>query len=77
MHGYFDIRDLNSDAISDNIYNSVSSINSGIGVVIPVSKIMDIIYDPQRVEERRQLILEQRAQGDGAIPDDAAEENLP
>lgn len=69
MHGHFDIRDLNADTSAEDLSDVSGGINAGIGVVTPVDKILDIILDPERVEGRRLLILEERRRGDGAVPD--------
>jgi hypothetical protein len=65
MHGHFDIRNLNDDTV---VEDAGGNINTGIGVVIPVSKITDIIYEPERVKERRRLIIDQRRTS-GVTPD--------
>ena len=77
IHGHFDIRNLNDDAVVDNFSDAAGNINTGIGVVVPVSKILDIICEPKRVEERRRLIMLQRKIGGGATPDFVPAVNLP
>ena len=68
MHGHFDVRNLNDDTVME-LADAGGSINTGIGVVVPVSKILDIILEPERVKARQSLILEQRQKGSGATPD--------
>jgi len=51
MHGHFDIRNLQDDAVIDD---AGGGINSGIGVVIPVEKIIETIEQPDFAADRRE-----------------------
>lgn len=46
MHGHFDVRNLNEDVLSDDSGVFKGGINTGIGVVIPVDKIIETIDQP-------------------------------
>jgi hypothetical protein len=45
IHGHFDVR--NEDVIADDIAEGLGAINTGIGVVVPVEKIMETICQPE------------------------------
>ena len=51
MHGHFDVRDFNSDVGHGDV---VGAINSGIGVVIPVKKIMETLAHPHLSKLRKE-----------------------
>jgi hypothetical protein len=55
MHGHFDIQNLNEDVIVDDECGVTQGIHTGIGVVIPVEKILETIYHPELVESRRSV----------------------
>jgi hypothetical protein len=79
MHGHFDIPNLTEDTAVDAQDDPKRGINTGIGVVIPVEKIIETIDQPELVEMRRKAIQEHRAKGgakadfDGEHP--ASDEN--
>jgi len=52
MHGHFDIQNLNEDTVVDLEAEATGGINTGIGVVIPVEKIMETLDQPELVELR-------------------------
>jgi hypothetical protein len=56
VHGHFDVQDLNSDVVLDDPKNSTSGIHAGIGVVVPVEKIIETLMQPGLVEERAKVI---------------------
>ncbi len=58
MHGHFDVEDLNLDVVLDNANDATSGIHSGIGVVIPVEKIIDTVMHPKLVEEKTKIANE-------------------
>ena len=45
IHGHFDVG--NEDVIADDIAEGLGAINTGIGVVVPVEKIMETICQPE------------------------------
>jgi hypothetical protein len=52
MRGHFDIKNLNEDVVSDDD-EPQRSVHAGIGVVIPVEKIMETIRQPKLVALRK------------------------
>jgi hypothetical protein len=60
MHGHFDIKNLNEDTVVDSLGDATGGINTGIGVVIPVEKILETIDQPELVELRKQQAIEHR-----------------
>jgi len=59
MHGHFDIKNLNEDTVAD-LEGATGGINAGIGVVIPVEKILETIYQPELVDYRKKGAVEVR-----------------
>jgi hypothetical protein len=51
MHGHWDLPNLTDAAIEDGKREN-ERINTGIGVVIPVQKIIETLYHPELVEIR-------------------------
>jgi hypothetical protein len=68
MHGHFDVENLNEDSVVDDASRG-SGINTGIGIVIPVEKIMETIEQPELAEARRRAAEDM--QKTGATPDTA------
>ena len=66
VHGHFDIQDLNSDVVSDTERGSTAGIHTGMGVVIPVEKIIATMEHPDFVEDRRRKAIELEG---GSTPD--------
>lgn len=60
MHGHFDIQNLNEDTVVDTEAETTRGINSGIGVVIPVEKILETIDQPELAKMRKEIIKEHR-----------------
>jgi hypothetical protein len=56
VHGHFDVQNLNDDIVVDADVDSGrgSGINTGIGVVIPVEKILEALQNPNLVSTREQ-----------------------
>jgi hypothetical protein len=52
MHGHFDIPNLNEDVVTDDS-EPERSVHTGIGVVIPVEKIVETINNPELVALRK------------------------
>jgi hypothetical protein len=67
VHGHFDAEGLNDDSISED-GGSTGGINTGIGVVVPVEKILETINEPEWANERKLMILESR-RASGAVAD--------
>jgi len=52
MHGHFDVENLTEDVVVEDA-NGPSGIHTGIGVVIPVEKIIETLNQAGLVEQRR------------------------
>jgi hypothetical protein len=72
MHGHFDVEDLNADVVLEDQGDATSGIHAGIGVVVPVEKIIETIMQPALIEMRRKIVEEDRA-NNGAASDLAME----
>jgi len=77
MHGHFDIQNLNDDVVTDDEVGATHGIHTGIGVVIPVEKILETIHQPEFVEMRKAAAKEHFAKGgakadvaDAVVPPD-------
>jgi hypothetical protein len=69
MHGHFDVDVLEADAaVIDDVAGPRDSIHTGIGVVIPASKIVETIMQPDLLNERQQIARKIQMQG-AATPD--------
>jgi hypothetical protein len=68
MHGHFDIKNLNEDVVADNEKETSNGLHTGIGVVVPVKKIIETIFQPELVEMRRKAIEDHRNKT-GAVAD--------
>jgi hypothetical protein len=58
VHGHFDAKGLHGDIVVEDARIS-GSIHTGIGIVVPVEKILETINEPDWVDERKQAILKQ------------------
>lgn len=58
MHGHFDLEDLNLDVVLEDARDASSGIHSGIGIVIPVEKIIDTIMQPKLIDVRSRIVQE-------------------
>jgi hypothetical protein len=67
MHGHYDIKNLNEDVVSDDIGSS-KGIHTGLGVVVPVEKILETIEHPDFKMMRANVIDDYRKKS-GATPD--------
>ena len=69
MHGHFDVADLTHDVVIDDPRRGEgpSGIHSGIGVVIPVDLILDVINHPELIAMRKESVA--RLVQEGAKPD--------
>ena len=65
MHGHFDVRNLNEDVVLDS--GPERSVHTGIGVVIPVEKIIEAVEHPELTAMRKKVVADLRK--DGATPD--------
>jgi hypothetical protein len=72
MHGHFDVQNLNEDVVTDTDSGQSRGINTGIGVVIPVEKILETLNQPEVLEARRRGTVEHRRRF-GAAPDAKAD----
>jgi hypothetical protein len=62
MHGHFDIKNINEDIVTDSDpQRAPQGINTGIGVVIPAQKILDILDQPS-FENARHATVQQLKQ---------------
>jgi hypothetical protein len=52
MHGHFDVPNLTEDVVVEDA-DGARGIHTGIGVVIPVEKIIETLNQPELIEERR------------------------
>jgi len=67
MHGHWDVSGM-EEAVIEDANGGRESVNVGIGVVIPIRKILETIYQPELVKERAMLQEEERNR-DGAVSD--------
>jgi hypothetical protein len=56
IHGHFDVQNLNDDVVNEDANHGLGSINSGIGVVIPIEKILAAIEQEALVIMRKETI---------------------
>jgi hypothetical protein len=65
VHGHFDIRNLNEDTVVEDERKTTGGINTGIGVVIPVDKIIETIGGHPDLIQRTKVAIEtaKRTQG--------------
>jgi len=71
MHGHFDVKDLNADVVLDLEEATPVGIHSGIGVVIPASKIVETLMQKDLVEQRKETIRKAKSEST-VIPDFAS-----
>jgi hypothetical protein len=70
VHGHFDIKKLNEDTVVEDERDASSGINTGIGVVVPVEKIIETIEEhPNLVQQRRAAIEKVKKEGGAATAD--------
>jgi hypothetical protein len=67
MHGHFDLQNLTEDSVIEDASQG-RGINSGMGLVIPASKIIETLFQPELKEMRKKLSRELREKR-GATPD--------
>jgi hypothetical protein len=65
VHGHFDVEHMNEDTVADDAGESGRGINTGIGVVIPAQKIVDVMLQPEYAEMRRRALEEHAKKGAG------------
>ena len=76
MHGHFDVQNLNEDVVADS-EKPERSVHTGIGVVVPTDKIMEVI-NQRELKEMRDEIIENVKKANGATADsDEVAEHLP
>jgi hypothetical protein len=66
MHGHFDVPNLNEDVVADE-RAPMQSVHTGIGIVIPVSKILETIRHPELIAMRKAAV--ERIRATGVTPD--------
>src|ERR1700733_1329755 len=62
MHGHFDVPNLNEDVVSDS-EEPERGVHTGIGVVIPVQKVIETIQHPDLTEMRKETAKKLREKG--------------
>jgi hypothetical protein len=67
MHGHFDLEKMTEDSVVDDADES-RGINSGIGLVVPASKVIETLYQPELKALRAEMKKEIRDRK-GATPD--------
>jgi Trypsin-like peptidase domain len=76
MHGHFDVKDLNSDVVTDED-GTTTGIHSGIGVVVPASKITETLMQDDLKKLRADLAARQNQQSTVTADFAAGEEDAP
>lgn len=57
VHGHFDIRNLNEDTVVEDEREATRGINTGIGVVIPIDKVIETIRGhPDLIQRRKEAV---------------------
>ena len=75
MHGHFDVPNLNEDVVTDQD-EPARGVHTGIGVVVPVNKIVETVRHPELVEMRKTIIARLRRER-GATADLASDAPAP
>ncbi|MEP0324621.1 hypothetical protein [Bauldia litoralis] len=75
MHGHFDVRNLNEDVVTEDDMASPSGIHTGMGVVIPVHKIVETINHPDLAKSRKAIVDQPRTASESANFDAAEATN--
>jgi hypothetical protein len=70
IHGHFDIKNLNEDTVVDDERETSDGINTGIGVVVPVEKVIETIRDHPDLKKHRQEIIDKAKKDGGAATAD-------
>ena len=69
VHGHFDVPNLAEDSVVEDDA-ARGSINTGIGVVVPVDKIIETLYQPDLAAERAQIEAVFDKEEPAATPDE-------
>lgn len=69
VHGHFDVSDLKNDTVVEDDGERKTSINTGVGVVIPIEKIIETIEHPDLVELRAAAMAEHDKNNPSPTPD--------
>jgi Trypsin len=67
VHGHFDIRNLNEDTVVEDEREATHGINTGIGVVIPVDKVVETIRGHPDLIQRRKEAVETAKKTQGKV----------
>jgi len=54
MHGHFNVRVPDVDVVEDGL--SSYEVNTGLAIVIPITKIMEVINQKKLLEKRQEII---------------------
>ena len=65
VHGHFDVKNLNEDVVTDDEAETTTGIHTGIGIVVPVHKIVETIEHPDLTEMRKANAARMRQEGLG------------
>jgi hypothetical protein len=78
VHGHFDVPNLNEDVVADEDVPA-RSVHTGIGVVIPVEKIIEAIQHPDLIAMRKTIVEKLRESGatSDLLADDVSKSSLP
>jgi hypothetical protein len=63
MHGHFDVPNPNEDVVADE-ETPERSVHTGIGVVVPVHKILETVRHPELIATRQALVEQVRKASD-------------
>jgi hypothetical protein len=56
MHGHWDLPNLTDESVVEDAHDKRERLNTGVGVVIPVQKIIETLYHPELVDIRKNYI---------------------
>jgi len=74
VHGHFPAKSAEVDMVEeDSQFND--KFNTGIGVVVPVNKVYDTLFQPELIDSRKAVIDDKNKANPGAIEDIADGEN--
>jgi len=68
VHGHFDVPRLNEDVVT-NEENPKGGVHTGIGLVVPIEKILETMHHPELVAIRKEIAERMRESGGGGTAD--------